>query len=448
MKPNLTIVVTIVSILVFVTIAVATFFLLTPVPTKNVSQESLQKFSTNLTVSIEGDAVAGNTLTASVNTITPAPQKIIYTWTVNNEITDYVGVQFFLTEEHIEAVINVTATIQKPGYASISAASAPTSPVKPKPISSEDLKVKIINLLNQYDGSYSLTLIELDGLQRSLNINGTRQVDPASTIKTFYAYYILKKAQEGKIDLNTKLSNGLTYQQCINLSLYVSDNGCAVELRLAAPMSSLNQMFQTEGYSNTRLILNSQGGYVTKTTTTNDLALLLQRLAEGKLLNEDYTKLLKSPLYNQAWLSKIPSGIPENITTFNKTGSLNTSSGLIEADTAIVYGPESKYVLTILGTDDAEADAIKAVSALIYQELQQDKTAPKVWGLQQFETIRPTIWRGANSSVTLPTGTQLELYYSEGTQFSVYYNNQLGWVDSANLSFNSEYTKAALDELR
>lgn len=57
-------------------------------------------------------------------------------------------------------------------------------------------------------------------------------------------------------------------------------------LRLREQLTELNELFDEEGYENTHIVTDDEGGYVTKRTTTNDLARLLRPLDAGTLLSD------------------------------------------------------------------------------------------------------------------------------------------------------------------
>lgn len=450
----------IVAIVLGVTTSKPSITTTTPASPKVYSEPSVQEFNGKLTVSTVGIVKEEETLTVISEGLTPAPQNIEYIWFADSEPLPGRGTQLFLDKTLNGKTISVKAKASSLNYISVNETSVETLPVEALPIeiplpvkatsiNSGELKNLVAEVLNQYSGQYSVTLTELDGLKRNFNINGTAELDPASTIKTFYAYHILKKAEKGLIDLNSTLPSGLTYLECIRLSLYVSDNSCAIELRLAGPMSELNAMFKNEGYQNTYLILDGEK-YVSKRTSTNDLALLFQRLEEGTLLTEPYAAYLKDPLYNQIWLNKIPAGVPAGVTVFNKTGQLFVESGLIEADTATVRGPKSTYVLTVMGYNRAEGKAITAISKLIYQKLQDSTTETSSYPLIQFTTNKATTFASSpgGGGEGLPAGTGVELNYSQGKWFYVYYNNRLGWINENDLTINNAYSKVKLKELQ
>ena len=64
------------------------------------------------------------------------------------------------------------------------------------------------NYLANKTGLYSVTAIELGGSGREVQLNGNREVDPASIFKLFYAQLALEKVQQGSWTLQARLGSG------------------------------------------------------------------------------------------------------------------------------------------------------------------------------------------------------------------------------------------------
>jgi beta-lactamase class A len=75
----------------------------------------------------------------------------------------------------------------------------------------------------------------------------------------------------------------------------------------------------------------------------NDMALLLEKLYTGKLLNPQNTKLLLSYMQHTNHDDLIPPAVPIGIAVFHKYGSFNGDLH----DAAIIDNGKSPFILTI-----------------------------------------------------------------------------------------------------
>ena len=296
--------------------------------------------------------------------------------------------------------------------------------------------------LSTKTGRYSVTVTELDGEQRSMSLNGARRVEPASTIKLFYAWATLRAIDEGTLTLVTKLSSGVTVGRCLTLMIQVSDNPCAVDLRNRIGLRKLNRLFLSEGYLNTYLVLDSSGRYVTKRTSSDDLALLLARLEQGALLTEAGTYEFKRRLLAQIWRQRITSGIEAGTVVGSKSGQLWVSSGMVEADTAIIHGEHSTYVLTVIGTHNAAGSTVRGISTIVYRYLQGDFTVKATFPASQFVTttkVRLVRSPGGSLVTYLRTGTPVQVLISSRNWMRVKVGTRYGWVPFTQLSLRPAY---------
>ncbi|TAL41287.1 MAG: hypothetical protein EPN91_11025, partial [Salinibacterium sp.] len=291
-------------------------------------------------------------------------------------------------------------------------------------------------------GRYSVTVTELDGEQRSMSLHGASRVEPASTMKLFYAWATLRAVDEGTLSLATRLSSGLTVGRCLTVMIQVSDNPCAVDLRLKIGMRNLNRLFASEGYANTYIVLDSQGHYVTKRTSSDDLALLLARLEQGALLSESGTNEFTKRLLAQIWRHRISSGVAAGTVVGSKSGELWVSTGMVEADTAIVHGPHSTYVLTAIGTNGAASTTIRGISTIVYRHLQGNFTVRASFPAQQFVTTTKVKLRrfpGGSPIRYLSKGTAVQVFYSNREWMRVKAGRRYGWVSFQELSLRNAY---------
>ncbi len=255
------------------------------------------------------------------------------------------------------------------------------------------LTAAIESYLSRQPGEYSVSVRELDGDQRTAVVDGEREVEPASTIKLFYAYAALLDVEAGLISLDAEIAPGVTVATCLRVMIEISDNLCAEDLRAAVGFQRINELLASQGYTGTYVVLDAEGNFVTKRTTTDDLVTLLTRLDEGSLLGAESTELLMTHLRAQMWRNKISSGVQVGTVVASKSGTLMTDTGMMQGDAAIVYGERSSYVLAVLGTDDAVPEAIRGVSAIVYRHLQGSLRSPARYPESQFITTVETALR-------------------------------------------------------
>jgi beta-lactamase class A len=332
----------------------------------------------------------------------------------------------------------VAATLMVAGLAAPQPALAADTPGE----SQDKLAAALTTYLSTKKGSFSVTVTELDGEQRTMSLNGSKRVEPASTIKLFYAWATLRAVDEGTLTLDTRLSSGVTVGRCLTVMIQVSDNQCAVDLRLKIGMGKLNRLFANEGYADTYIVLDSKGQYVTKRTSSDDLALLLARLEEGALLSEAQTNEFTKRLLAQIWRHRIGSGVAAGTVVGSKSGELWVPSGMVEADTAIIHGEHSTYVLTAIGTHGAVGTTIRGISTIVYRHLQGDFEVRASFPSQQFVTTTKVKLRTAPAGSLakyLPKGTAVEVLYSNRNWMRVKAGTRYGWVAFEELSLRKAY---------
>jgi Ca2+-binding RTX toxin-like protein len=330
----------------------------------------------------------------------------------------------------------------QPALAAAMAAPRPALAADTSGEAQQVLAAALQTYLSTKKGRYSVTVTELDGEQRSMSLYGARRVEPASTMKLFYAWATLRAVDEGTLTLATRLSSGISVGRCLTVMIQVSDNLCAVDLRMRIGMRKLNSLFTSEGYANTYIVLDSAGRYVTKRTSTDDLALLLARLQQGTLLSEAGTNEFKKLLLAQIWRQRISSGVAAGTVVGSKSGQLWVSTGMVEADTAVIHGAHSSYVLTVIGTHGAAGSTIRGISTIVYRYLQGDLPVKASFPLNQFATTTKVKLRtspGGSLVKYLPQGTAVQVIYSSRTWMRVKAGTSYGWVSIQELSLRSAY---------
>jgi beta-lactamase class A len=298
----------------------------------------------------------------------------------------------------------------------------------------DKLKVR----LDEYGWKYGVTIREIGGAQRSVTAYGATKKEPASVSKLYIAYAVLDNADNGITSLGRKLSSGYTVRECVRAMIEVSDNYCARDLLALLGRSKLNTKLAREGYGATQFFSGTNSSGWTKTTSANDLALLLQRLQNGSLLSAGNTKYLIDLMKTQIWKTRIGAGVPEGASTASKVGELWLSSGMVQADAGIVYGTKSSFVISVLGSGGASKEAIAAITKTAYLHLNKlpSSTKTKVYPKAQMKTLRSTVVRstpGGGAVATIPSGPNVEIVHSQRGQYWGMAAGKRGWFTFVDL---------------
>jgi beta-lactamase class A len=108
------------------------------------------------------------------------------------------------------------------------------------------------------------------------------------------------------------------------------------------------------------------------TTTSRDLAILLEGIEKGKVLSGENSQVMREILLAQEFNEKIPAGLPAGTRVAHKTGEITA----VSHDAAIVY-PEGRkpYVLVVLTKgvrESAQSSALIAdVSRIVWNYVQR-----------------------------------------------------------------------------
>jgi len=218
----------------------------------------------------------------------------------------------------------------------------------------------------------------------------------ASTMKVPVMIEVLRRAQAGAFSLDQEI---LLVNQFASLadgspfSLNMADDGDSVlyakigdrvkvrELlqRMIVRSSNLatNQLIELVGAANVTATARSLGAArisvlrgvedqkafdrgMINTTTSADLATLLEGIEKGTVLSSDNSSVMREILLAQEFNEKIPAGLPAGTRVAHKTGEITA----VSHDAAIVYPPGRKpYVLVVLTKGLRESTASSALIA-------------------------------------------------------------------------------------
>lgn len=306
----------------------------------------------------------------------------------------------------------------------------------------ETLSTKLEQFLLSKSGYYSVTALEIAGGAREVHLQEGTQVDPASIFKLYYAGLAFEKIQSGKWSLSTKLASNYSVQTCLKMMVSFSDNECAVDLRQKLGIKFINSRLLEFGLVNSHVVTNARGEYLTKHTTTADVAKFLKLLQSGELLDSTQTTRFRNLLKGQVWRSRISSALPIGTVVGSKSGQLLTNTGMIEGDSAIVFGPSSTYVLVVIGHSGATVAAVRGVSDLVYREWQGQISKASNYPSPQLTTIAKTYLRtrpGGPIIRTLVPGTSLTLDRSDRGWLTVRLGSRKGYVYQSTVRLSNRY---------
>lgn len=244
------------------------------------------------------------------------------------------------------------------------------SPATATGLTASEIRAQLVSQIAQEKGDYRVSVREVTGDGRTISINAEHSMEPASTIKLFYAWLALRKVDKGSIALSRRLPSGQTWGKCLRVMIEVSDNLCSADIREALGNRKVNRAFANAGFDGTRVLLNSVGTYAGKRSSPADFTEFMARLEAGTLLSAESTTRLHGLLRNQIWRSRVAGGTPSGVIVESKPGQLAVRDQMVETDAAIVRGPHSTYVISIMGEHDATKPAFQRLSRIVYEGLQ------------------------------------------------------------------------------
>ena len=229
---------------------------------------------------------------------------------------------------------------------------------------SNEVKNYISN--NATSGTWSVYAKNLKTNTVKVNINN-QKMQSASLIKLFIMATAYQQMSEG-VTINNA-------EALIEKMITVSDNDSTNTLIDKLGMDTINQYIKSNGYSNTeihrKMLASTANG--DNYTSVADAAKILERIYNGKCVNEEASKKMLNYLKAQQRTEKIPKGVPSGVVTANKTGELSD----VENDAAIIYKDNAPYILVVMSSglsDTAKArDNIVKISSIVYEKMDSSR---------------------------------------------------------------------------
>lgn len=232
----------------------------------------------------------------------------------------------------------------------------------------DELTRQIAEWADAQPANYGIVVRELGGEMRTAEYQADQSMTTASTYKVFLVYAFLHAVEQGDVAFDEPLPIGYSPEECIDRLLLRSENDCAYDLGNTVGWDGIDLLLPQYDYTATRLNNYDASGQTTdadKKSSARDEALLMERLERGTLLDAGHTEMMLSRLKQQVHRERVPAGLPEGVVVADKPGWLDS----VENDAAIVYGPKSTYVITIL-SDSSSTAPLADLSRLVYEYLQ------------------------------------------------------------------------------
>lgn len=226
---------------------------------------------------------------------------------------------------------------------------SPTPKPAPKPkaptISLEEMKTNVQSIITANpDVEISVTAINLDsGEQTQLGLKPTTVYEAASVAKLITAADYYTQVEQGKAKLGSIMENGKSAQASLETMIVDSDNTAWKALNDELTHASLLEYSRSIGFTEYDPDLNR--------VTPTEIAILLQKLYGGKLLDADHTKQLLGYMARANRTDFIKAGLPSSATVYHKAGWVEDRAH----DAAIITGQNAAYALVIFTNGHGKA---------------------------------------------------------------------------------------------
>ena len=230
------------------------------------------------------------------------------------------------------------------------------------------------DVTSKLSGVYALAVVDLS-TGDTFGVNQFETMQAASLMKLPVMSLLLKNASEGKVNLDTVYAlrssdkiggsgslyskpNGTEYKykELLEYMGKQSDNTAFNVIRHKLTDEAVSDFMQKVGMTHTNIKQNS--------TTPTDMALLLRKLYEGRVIPVAYRDMLFNSITDTIYEDHLVAGLPENIRVSHKYGR----EVHVVNDAGVVFAPKP-YVVVIMtdGVVESEADKIfPKLSEIVY----------------------------------------------------------------------------------
>jgi len=229
------------------------------------------------------------------------------------------------------------------------AAAEPAEETDPAEVRMNELNESVASLLKDAYGTWSVYVKDLDS-GHSFVINDS-QMSSASLIKLFTAGKYLDMIEKGEL-IETEDS---AYNLMAMISWSDNDAWEALETDIGygdyvSGLMAVTEFAQSHGFIQSGRDIGAETVYDTAAdnlTTVAEVGELLEEIYSGAYVSASASERLYGLMGMQAYINKIPAGLPEGFEYASKAGDLPG----IENDAAIIKGPDTDYILVVMSND-------------------------------------------------------------------------------------------------
>ena len=267
------------------------------------------------------------------------------------------------------------------------------------------LEKKIISKFNNETGNFALAFKNLDDGKEIL-INENEIFHAASTMKTPVMIEFYKQLHQGKLSLEDTLQIKNEFKSIVDgtmyklsefddsdkntynkLGQYYSINNLIYEMITISSNFATNILIEYIGANNVTKSMKEIGALninvlrgvedikafelgLNNTTSAKDLLIIYEKLAKGKIINNESSAIMIEILKDQKYDDIIPKYLPRDIEIANKTGMITG----VHHDSGIVFLKDGKkYVIVLLSKNMSDMESgtemMAKISELIYKTL-------------------------------------------------------------------------------
>jgi beta-lactamase class A len=230
------------------------------------------------------------------------------------------------------------------------------------------LQMQVENLVKDFNGDIGIYVKSLK-TGKVVEINADTIYPTASIVKIPILIGIIDKINKGELSYHQPLmyADSLLYagedilgsfktgekielSKVVMLMLTTSDNTASLWLqKLAGTGTKINEILDSNGLQNTRVNSRTVGREMDRNkygwgqTTPKEMSTILEKLYQGKIINDSLSKKMIRLLGRNYWDEEALSTIPSTIFVASKSGAVDAS----RSETLLVMAKQP-YVFTIL----------------------------------------------------------------------------------------------------
>ncbi len=266
----------------------------------------------------------------------------------------------------------------------------------------QQLKDQISKLISN-QGTIAVAFKDMSSGEELL-LNAQEPFHAASTMKTPVLIEVFKQATQGKFSLNDSLVIKNEFKSIVDGSTYALNaaddseqklygligqkrtiNDLVTDMIISSSNLATNMIIELVGAPNVMKTMRELGANsiqvlrgvedakafekgLNNTTTANDLMIIFEALAKGKIVSPGASQQMIDILLHQQFNKIIPAKLPADVKVAHKTGNI---TGVLH-DSGIVFLPNGhKYILILLSknidSEETATNLLAEISAMIYK---------------------------------------------------------------------------------